>query len=109
LLIKGLRNNFFATILHLLKKDEKEKSLLLLKVNFMASVNIDKLLSLPQKERKKIAEKLWDSLAPTSPSENDITKILEKRWNNLKNGKNKPVSSSQFWKKVETYLATKTK
>jgi putative addiction module component (TIGR02574 family) len=47
------------------------------------TVDINKLLSLPQKERRKIAEKLWDSL---SPSKSTITlskeekKLLESRW-----------------------------
>ena len=46
-------------------------------------VDVNQLLSLPQNQRRKIAEKLWDSLSPN----NSIVKLskqeealLEKRW-----------------------------
>jgi len=53
------------------------------------AVDINVLLALPQKEKKKIAEQLWDSLLPN----NAITKedkatldLLDKRWNDMQSG-----------------------
>jgi putative addiction module component (TIGR02574 family) len=65
------------------------------------TVDINKLLSLPQKERRKIAEKLWDSL---SPSKSTITlskeekKLLESRWSKYVSRKMKFYSSSEMQK-----------
>ncbi len=69
----------------------------------MASVDMKKLLSLPQKERRKIAEKLWDSLAPNKSIvalSAEEKKLLEQRWNKYLSGKMKFYSSSQMQKMV---------
>lgn len=69
----------------------------------MASVNIDKLLSLPQKERRKIAERLFDSLSPNlavvrlSKMEEAI---IAKRWEDYVAGKVKFSSARQMHQKV---------
>ena len=67
------------------------------------SINIDNLLSLPRNERKKIAEKLFQSLSPN----NSFVKIskqeealLEKRWESYISGKMKFFSSNEMQKKV---------
>ena len=52
--------------------------------------NIDELLSLPVRERRKISEKLFGSL-PESNSltgeEKETIKMLDKRWDEVKSGK----------------------
>ena len=52
--------------------------------------NIDQLLSLPVRERRKISEKLFGSL-PESNSltgeEKETIKMLDKRWGEVKSGK----------------------
>ena len=69
----------------------------------MAAADINKLLSLPQKERRKIAEKLWDSLTPSksaialSPEEK---KLLARRWDRYIAGKMKFYTSNEMLKKV---------
>ena len=65
------------------------------------TVDINKLLSLPQKERRKIAEKLWDSLSPTKATitlSKEEKKLLESRWNKYVSGKMKFYSSSEMQK-----------
>lgn len=73
----------------------------------MTVLDINALLNLPEKERRKIAQKLWYSLAPEQQDEETVLKLLDKRWNNIKVGNEKAVSSEQFWKKMEKHLATK--
>lgn len=65
------------------------------------AIDINKLLSLPQKERRKIAEKLWDSLSPSKSSvtlSKEEKKLLESRWNRYVSGKMKFYSSSEMQK-----------
>jgi putative addiction module component (TIGR02574 family) len=67
------------------------------------TVDINQLLSLPQKQRRRIAEKLWDSLSP-----NNLTvklskaeeSLLEQRWENYISGKMKFHSSKEMQNKV---------
>ena len=61
--------------------------------------NIDELLLLPVRERRKISEKLFSSL----PESNSLTgedketiKILDKRWDEIKSGKAKLFTSAQL-------------
>ena len=67
------------------------------------AIDINKLLSLPQKERRKIAEKLWDSLSPSrsivelSKKEKDL---LEQRWNRYISGKMKFYNGADMQKMV---------
>lgn len=75
-------------------------------------VDINELLSLPQSQRRKIAEKLWSSLS----SNNSTVKlskmeeaILEQRWERYISGKMKWMSSEEFWKKMDQHLAKKKK
>ncbi|MEI9945697.1 MAG: addiction module protein [Chitinophagaceae bacterium] len=68
------------------------------------AVDINKLLSLSQKERRKIAEKLWDSLSPFSKKEEKAIAFAEQRWQDIKSGKSKTLSSSTFWKKMDTHV-----
>jgi putative addiction module component (TIGR02574 family) len=67
------------------------------------TVNIDQLLSLPQSQRRKIAEKLFNSLS-TNNSTVKLSKeeeaILEKRWDNYITGKMKFSSSKEMHRKV---------
>ena len=67
------------------------------------AVDIKQLLSLPQSQRRKIAEKLWDSLAPNNSTvklskEEEV--ILEQRWENYISGKMKFYSSKEMQRKV---------
>jgi putative addiction module component (TIGR02574 family) len=63
------------------------------------AINIKALLALPEKERKKIAEQLWDSLSPaysvTKEDEATIA-LLEERWQNIQSGKSKLYSSAEI-------------
>jgi len=67
------------------------------------AVDIKQLLSLPQSQRRKIAEKLWDSLSPNNTTIK-LTKaeeaILEQRWEKYISGKTKFVSSKEMQAKV---------
>lgn len=67
------------------------------------AVDINKLLSLPQRERRKIAEKLFTSLSPNNSVERlskEEEQILEKRWNKYVSGKMKFYSSEKMISKV---------
>jgi putative addiction module component (TIGR02574 family) len=75
----------------------------------MAAVDMNKLLSLPQKERKKIAEKLWDSLHPEIKEDESVIKLLEKRWKKIQSGKSTSISSDTFWKNMDIHLQQKSK
>ncbi len=69
----------------------------------MASVDMKKLLALPQRERRKIAEKLLESLSATRkiiPLSSSEEKLLEQRWNDYVSGKMKFYSSEEMKKKV---------
>lgn len=61
--------------------------------------NMDELLSLPVKERRKISEKLFSSL-PESNSltieEKEVVKMLDKRWDEVKSGKAKLLTPAQL-------------
>ena len=72
-------------------------------------VDIHQLLSLPEKQRRKIAEKLWDSLEPGIRDEQQVQKLLQKRWKEIQEGKSKPVPSDQFWKNMEAHLLSKSR
>ncbi|MCY7311579.1 MAG: addiction module protein [Chitinophagaceae bacterium] len=67
------------------------------------AVDINQLLSLPQNQRRKIAEKLWDSLSPSTStvklSKEEVT-ILEQRCETYISGKTKFYSSKEMQKKV---------
>jgi chemotaxis regulatin CheY-phosphate phosphatase CheZ len=67
------------------------------------AIDMNKLLSLPQRERRKIAEKLLISLSP-STSVDKLSKeeeeILQKRWNKYITGKMKFYSSKEMVSKV---------
>lgn len=61
--------------------------------------NIDDLLSLPVKERRKISEKLFSSLpeSKTVTEEDKATiKMLDKRWDEIKSGKAKLLTPAQL-------------
>jgi len=66
-------------------------------------VDINQLLSLPQSQRRKIAEKLWDSLSPNNSvlklSKQEET-LLEQRWEKYISGKMKFYSSREMRNKV---------
>jgi putative addiction module component (TIGR02574 family) len=73
------------------------------------AVDMKALLALPQKQRRKIAEKLWQSLDPAeniNSEDASIITLLEKRKAAADAGKTKPLSSAQFWAKVESYIHT---
>jgi putative addiction module component (TIGR02574 family) len=67
------------------------------------AVDINQLLSLPQNQRRKLAEKLLDSLSPNNStvklSKEEIT-ILEQRWETYISGKTKFYSGKEMQKKV---------
>ncbi|HEX3024060.1 MAG TPA: addiction module protein [Chitinophagaceae bacterium] len=63
------------------------------------AVDLETLLALPQKQRRKIAEKLWDSLSPNnsiSSETKEIIDVLETRRNKIETGKTKLYSSNQL-------------
>lgn len=66
-------------------------------------VDINQLLSLPQNQRRKIAEKLWDSLSPNNSTvklSKQEESILEQRWEKYISGKMKFFSSKEMQRKV---------
>jgi putative addiction module component (TIGR02574 family) len=72
------------------------------KSHFMA-VDINQLLSLPQNQRRKIAEKLLDSLSPNNSTvklSKEELAILEQRWETYIAGKTNFYSSKEMLKKV---------
>ena len=73
------------------------------------AVDINQLLSLPQNQRRKIAEKLWDSLSPLAKDEEKAIALAEKRWVDIKSGKSETISSVNFWKKMDKNLPKKKK
>jgi putative addiction module component (TIGR02574 family) len=67
------------------------------------SIDINELLSLPQRERRKIAEKLFTSLSPNNSVEKlskEEEEILRSRWNKYIAGKMKFYSSKEMTRKV---------
>ena len=70
-------------------------------------VDINQLLSLPQSQRRKIAEKLWDSLSPFTKDEKKAIALAEQRWHDIKSGKSQTLSSSAFWKKMDKHISKK--
>ena len=61
--------------------------------------DINNLLTLPTKERRRIAERLWESLSPVnniSKEDHEILDLLEKRWQEVKNGSSKTYTSAQL-------------
>ncbi|MBC7875476.1 MAG: addiction module protein [Ferruginibacter sp.] len=67
------------------------------------AVDINQLLSLPQNQRRKIAEKPWDSLSPnnlTVKLSKEEEAVLEKRWERYISGKMKFHSSKEMQNKV---------
>jgi putative addiction module component (TIGR02574 family) len=73
--------------------------------------DINNLLTLPSKERRKIAERLWASLSPVnniSKEEQEILDLLETRSRDVKNGKSKTYTSTQL-KKMIVEERSKTK
>ena len=70
-------------------------------------VDVNQLLSLPQSQRRKIAEKLWDSLSPITIEEKKAIALAEQRWHNIKSGKSQTISSSAFWKKMDKHISKK--
>ena len=70
------------------------------------SVVIDALLALPLKKRRKIAEKLWDSLPEVNSilkEDEELIMLLDKRWKNIEEGKSKLYSTEQMKKMVAEY------
>ena len=62
-----------------------------------------------EKGRKKIAEKLWDSLHPEIKEDESVIKLLEKRWKKIQSGKSTSISSDTFWKNMDIHLQQKSK
>ena len=71
------------------------------------TVDINQLLSLPQNQRRKIAEKLWDSLSPIAKDEKKSIELAEQRWQKIKSGKIQSIRSSTFWKKMDKHITKK--
>ena len=67
------------------------------------TVDLEHLLSLPQSQRRKIAEKLWDSLSPDNSTvklSKQEEAILGQRWEKYISGKMKFFSSKEMQNKV---------
>ena len=61
--------------------------------------NIDELLSLPVKERRRISEKLFSSLPESNSLTNEdkvVIKLLDNRWDEVKSGKAKLLTPAQL-------------
>jgi putative addiction module component (TIGR02574 family) len=72
--------------------------------------DINEILALPVRERRKISEKLLSSL-PENKEENTLTKaekkILDERWQNHISGKSKSFTSKEMWNKLSKIKAKK--
>lgn len=67
------------------------------------TIDINKLLSLPQNQRRKIAEKLWESLSPNKSTvklSKEERVLMEQRWDTYITGKMKFYSSKEMQNKV---------
>jgi putative addiction module component (TIGR02574 family) len=67
------------------------------------AIDMNNLLTLPSGERRKIAERLWKSLTPVnsiSNEEQETISLLEKRWQNIQNGKSKIYTSAEMKKMI---------
>ena len=67
------------------------------------TIDINKLLSLPQNQRRKIAEKLWESLSPNKSTvklSKEDSVLMEQRWETYITGKMKFYSSKEMQNKV---------
>ncbi len=63
------------------------------------AIDMNNLLALPSGERRKIAERLWKSLAPVnsiSKEEEEIIALLEKRWQSIQSGNLKYILKELF-------------
>lgn len=61
--------------------------------------NIDELLLLPVRERRKISERLFSSLPETNSltgEDKEIIKMLDQRWDEIKTGKAKLLTPAQL-------------
>ncbi len=67
------------------------------------AIDMNNLLTLPPAERRKIAERLWKSLAPVnsiSKEEEETIALLEKRWQSIQSGKSKIYTSAEMKKMI---------
>ncbi len=67
------------------------------------AIDMNNLLTLTSGERRKIAERLWKSLTPVnsiSNEEQETISLLEKRWQNIQNGKSKLYTSAEMKKMI---------
>lgn len=74
--------------------------------------NAEELLALPNKVKRTLAKKLWQSLDDnTSFTKEDkqIIRELDRRWELIEAGKMKSYTSKQFWNKIEKYKQNKLK
>ena len=66
--------------------------------------NIDELLSLPVRERRKISEKLFSSLPESNAVTNEdqeTIKMLDKRWNEIESGNAKLLTPAQLGERIK--------
>jgi putative addiction module component (TIGR02574 family) len=70
------------------------------------TVDINTLLTLPENQRRKIAEKLWDSLSPSysvSKEDEATVALLEKRWQNIQSGKSVQYSPAEMKTMIQEF------
>jgi putative addiction module component (TIGR02574 family) len=66
--------------------------------------DINEILALPVRERRKISEKLLSSLPENkslSDNESDLVKELDKRWKMIQEGEVKLLTSTDFKKRLK--------
>ncbi|MBP6431821.1 MAG: hypothetical protein KA319_08650 [Ferruginibacter sp.] len=66
--------------------------------------DINEILALPVRERRKISEKLLSSLPENkrlSDKESDLVKELDKRWELIQEGEIKLLTSTDFKKRLK--------
>jgi putative addiction module component (TIGR02574 family) len=70
------------------------------------SYNTKELLALPNKEKRALAKKLWQSLegsSAISSEEKEVIAMLEKRRNEIKSGKAVLLSPDELRKQIQAY------
>ena len=66
--------------------------------------NINELLSLPVRERRKISEKLFSSLPESNAltiEDKETIKMLDERWDEIKSGKAKLLTPAQLSARIK--------
>ena len=72
----------------------------------MAAYNTKELLALPDREKRMLAKKLWKSLSDNTAvvkEDEELIKLINKRWEMIETGKIKMYNSAEFWANIDRH------